>query len=200
MVNSIGRSLRWSSWQFVRPRLNSDTQYIIVENEAADLVWEESSSALIFVGLRPFKWKYWIKNSAQFFSFLQRKWNCSLSIAPQNILNNVEVWNFKHVFYKVACFHISDCFQIINDIYIISRPSLESSQNIPIRKTQFNFEFWITKSRLSIRRFSRFLGMHLKSVSLLKFFKCFIQNLQIYLITTFSLHTFVVFCILLNSS
>jgi uncharacterized membrane protein len=55
VVTSFGRPLRCSSWQLVRPRLNSATQYFIVVNEGADSPRVESSSALILVGRRPFK-------------------------------------------------------------------------------------------------------------------------------------------------
>ena len=56
MVTSFGRPLRCSSWQLVRPRLNSATQYFIVLNEEADYPRVESSSTLILVRLRLFKW------------------------------------------------------------------------------------------------------------------------------------------------
>ena len=56
-----GRPLRCSSWQLVRPRLNSATQLFIVVNEGTDYSSRvESSSSLILVGLRLFKWKYCI--------------------------------------------------------------------------------------------------------------------------------------------
>ena len=48
LVTLFGRPLRCSSWQLVRPRLNSATQYFIVVNEGADSPWVESSSASIF--------------------------------------------------------------------------------------------------------------------------------------------------------
>ena len=50
-----------SSWQLLRPRLNSATQYFIIVNEGADSPRVESSSILIVVGLRTFKWKYCIR-------------------------------------------------------------------------------------------------------------------------------------------
>ena len=55
VVTSFGRPLRCSFWQLLRPCLNSATQYFIVVNEGADPPKVESSSALILVGLRPFK-------------------------------------------------------------------------------------------------------------------------------------------------
>ena len=58
VVTSFGRPLRCLSWQLVRPRIISVTQCYTVVNEGTDFPRVESSSALIWVVLRPFKWKY----------------------------------------------------------------------------------------------------------------------------------------------
>ncbi|GFT70095.1 uncharacterized protein TNCV_2785191 [Trichonephila clavipes] len=44
--------MRSLSWQLVRPRMNSDTQYFNVVHEGADSPRVESSSAIILFGLR----------------------------------------------------------------------------------------------------------------------------------------------------
>ena len=57
VVTSFGRPLRCLSWQLVRPRIISVTQCYTVVNEGTDFPRVESSSALIWVVLRSFKWK-----------------------------------------------------------------------------------------------------------------------------------------------
>ena len=107
VVISLGPPLRCSPWQVVRSCLNSVSQYFTVVKEVADSPRVESSSNLILVGLRPFKWK----NDDQFSQWLQIHWQHSLSMAVKSILNNVTSWNFKLQLCEVGIFDHKNLFQ-----------------------------------------------------------------------------------------
>ena len=94
MVTSFGRSLRCSSWELVRPRLNSAIQYFIVGNEEVDSPRVESSSTLILVGLRPSIVSIVSHNYGQFFPCSQIYRERSLLIAGKQIINNLASSNF----------------------------------------------------------------------------------------------------------
>ena len=102
VVTSFGRPLWCPSWQLVRLRLNSAIQYFIVVNEGVDSHRVESNSALILVGLRPFKWSIVSHNDDKFFRCSKIHWERSLLIAVKQILNNVASSNFNIIFIRLV--------------------------------------------------------------------------------------------------